>query len=67
LNSAKEACQENTKNEPIAYDPECPFRYNNFVYRISLPSPLDKENGACQSQPARASLAVLLFPPAAVN
>ncbi|OQD75969.1 hypothetical protein PENDEC_c005G06412 [Penicillium decumbens] len=42
---------ENTKVEPIAYDPECPFKYNNFVYRISLPSPLDKENGVCQSQP----------------
>lgn len=25
---------------PIQYDPECPFKYNNFVYRITLPSPL---------------------------
>ncbi|CAI7647095.1 unnamed protein product [Penicillium bialowiezense] len=41
----------NTLVEPIAYDPECPFKYNNFVYRISLPSPLDKENGACQNKP----------------
>ena len=22
---------------PIQYDPECPFKYNNFVYRLSLP------------------------------
>ncbi|KAI1829678.1 hypothetical protein DTO013E5_9317 [Penicillium roqueforti] len=36
----------NTLVEPIAYDPKCPFKYNNFVYRVSLPSPLDKENGA---------------------
>lgn len=28
-----------------------PLNTNNFVYRISLLSPLDKENGACQSQP----------------
>lgn len=26
--------------DPIQYDPECPFKYNNFVYRITLPSPL---------------------------
>ncbi|KAF1993925.1 hypothetical protein P154DRAFT_582278 [Amniculicola lignicola CBS 123094] len=25
---------------PIQYDPQSPFKYNNFVYRISLPSPL---------------------------
>jgi len=25
---------------PIQYDPECPFKYNNFVYRVTLPSPL---------------------------
>ncbi|KAF2117036.1 kinase-like domain-containing protein [Lophiotrema nucula] len=24
---------------PIQYDPESPFKYNNFVYRITLPSP----------------------------
>jgi len=28
-----------TKVEPIQYDPESPFKYNNFVYRITLPSP----------------------------
>lgn len=26
------------KIDPIQYDPECPFKYNNFVYRIVLPS-----------------------------
>ncbi|KAH8710141.1 kinase-like domain-containing protein [Phaeosphaeriaceae sp. PMI808] len=26
------------KIEPIQYDPESPFKYNNFVYRITLPS-----------------------------
>ncbi|KAJ5543511.1 hypothetical protein N7461_009514 [Penicillium sp. DV-2018c] len=41
----------NTQVEPIAYDPESPFKYNNFVYRISLPSPLDKENSTCQKLP----------------
>ncbi|KAH7397398.1 kinase-like domain-containing protein [Pyrenochaeta sp. MPI-SDFR-AT-0127] len=25
--------------DPIQYDPESPFKYNNFVYRITLPSP----------------------------
>ncbi|TGJ86253.1 hypothetical protein E0Z10_g2563 [Xylaria hypoxylon] len=25
------------KIEPISYDPECPFKYNNFVYRVTLP------------------------------
>ncbi|KAI0550663.1 hypothetical protein F4679DRAFT_594575 [Xylaria curta] len=25
---------------PIQYDPECPFKYNNFVYHIKLPSPI---------------------------
>ncbi|KAI1174674.1 kinase-like domain-containing protein [Nemania sp. FL0916] len=24
---------------PIHYDPECPFKYNNFVYRVGLPHP----------------------------
>ncbi|KAI1156736.1 hypothetical protein F4825DRAFT_458911 [Nemania diffusa] len=23
--------------EPISYDPKCPFKYNNFVYRVTLP------------------------------
>jgi hypothetical protein len=27
------------KIDPIQYDPESPFKYNNFVYRIILPSP----------------------------
>jgi hypothetical protein len=25
--------------EPIDYDPECPFPYNNFIYRVELPQP----------------------------
>ncbi|KFX97972.1 hypothetical protein V490_02512 [Pseudogymnoascus sp. VKM F-3557] len=28
--------KENPKVTPIQYDPECPFKYNNFVYRVSL-------------------------------
>ncbi|PVI01562.1 hypothetical protein DM02DRAFT_727843 [Periconia macrospinosa] len=24
---------------PVQYDPQCPFKYNNFVYRINLSSP----------------------------
>lgn len=27
-----------TKITPIQYDPDCPFTYNNFVYRLSLPT-----------------------------
>ncbi|KAI0898664.1 hypothetical protein F4806DRAFT_507438 [Annulohypoxylon nitens] len=30
----------NVKIDPIQYDPECPFKYNNFVYHITLPSPI---------------------------
>ncbi|KFY00530.1 hypothetical protein O988_03270 [Pseudogymnoascus sp. VKM F-3808] len=29
--------KENPEVTPIQYDPECPFKYNNFVYRVSLP------------------------------
>ncbi|EJT79678.1 hypothetical protein GGTG_04762 [Gaeumannomyces tritici R3-111a-1] len=28
---------ERTSVSPIHYDPECPFKYNNFVYHIKLP------------------------------
>ncbi|KAJ8123469.1 hypothetical protein ONZ43_g592 [Nemania bipapillata] len=28
---------ERAKVIPIQYDPDCPFKYNNFVYRIELP------------------------------
>ncbi|KAJ5918560.1 hypothetical protein N7466_010552 [Penicillium verhagenii] len=40
-----------TEVTPIAYDPECPFKYNNFVYRISLSAPLNKQIETCQVQP----------------
>ncbi|KAI1817528.1 kinase-like domain-containing protein [Poronia punctata] len=26
-----------TKITPVAYDPDCPFKYNNFVYHLTLP------------------------------
>ncbi|KAJ5831855.1 hypothetical protein N7474_000166 [Penicillium riverlandense] len=42
---------ESIKVEPIAYEPECPFKYNNFVNRITLLSPLVKDNVVCQNQP----------------
>ncbi|KAI1360899.1 hypothetical protein F5Y08DRAFT_331249 [Xylaria arbuscula] len=29
---------------PLQYDPECPFKYNNFVYHIKLPSPINPGN-----------------------
>ncbi|KAI0107221.1 kinase-like domain-containing protein [Nemania sp. FL0031] len=32
------------KIDPIQYDPDCPFKYNNFVYRITLPSPITSDN-----------------------
>lgn len=31
---------EKTTYVPIQYDPECPFKYNNFVYSITLSRPL---------------------------
>jgi hypothetical protein len=38
---------------PIQYDPECPFKYNNFIYRVSLASasPVAKVTSATSSQP----------------
>ncbi|KAH9891373.1 phosphotransferase enzyme family-domain-containing protein [Xylariomycetidae sp. FL2044] len=37
---------------PIQYDPECPFKYNNFIYHITLPSPFTRpdarNNGVLQ-------------------
>ncbi|KAM5450891.1 hypothetical protein MaudCBS49596_004000 [Microsporum audouinii] len=32
--------EDEAKVVPIQYDAECPFKYNNFVYRISLASPI---------------------------
>ncbi|EEQ28075.1 conserved hypothetical protein [Microsporum canis CBS 113480] len=32
--------KDEAKVVPIQYDAECPFKYNNFVYRISLASPI---------------------------
>ncbi|KAI1078276.1 phosphotransferase enzyme family-domain-containing protein [Whalleya microplaca] len=29
---------------PIQYDPECPFKYNNFVYNITLPLPITSDH-----------------------
>ncbi|KAJ5593541.1 hypothetical protein N7537_010445 [Penicillium hordei] len=48
--STDEACEKNARVDPVAYDHECPFKYNNFVYYVSLPSPLIKDNFTCQSQ-----------------
>ncbi|KAI1174281.1 phosphotransferase enzyme family-domain-containing protein [Nemania sp. FL0916] len=28
---------------PIQYDPECPFKYNNFVYRLKVPVPISSD------------------------
>ncbi|KAL4797171.1 hypothetical protein BDV19DRAFT_387703 [Aspergillus venezuelensis] len=36
----KSRFQEDASIVPIQYDPECPFKYNNSVYRVSLPAPL---------------------------
>ncbi|KAH7408789.1 hypothetical protein DE146DRAFT_777430 [Phaeosphaeria sp. MPI-PUGE-AT-0046c] len=47
------------KIDPIQYDPDCPFKYNNFVYRITLPSPLSAardDNGHETRQPGTAPL-----------
>ncbi|KAI1747935.1 hypothetical protein F4782DRAFT_390828 [Xylaria castorea] len=32
--------------EPISYDPECPFKYNNFVYRVTLPVAITSKHTA---------------------
>lgn len=37
-NDASEQDIQQTKIAPIQYEPDCPFKYNNFVYRISLQS-----------------------------
>ncbi|KAL2017187.1 hypothetical protein VTK56DRAFT_2507 [Thermocarpiscus australiensis] len=31
---------------PVQYDPECPFKYNNFVYRVALHSPISSNHVA---------------------
>ncbi|XXG94149.1 hypothetical protein Hte_000401 [Hypoxylon texense] len=38
--------EEDAKILPIQYDPDCPFKYNNFVYRATLPLPIVLENVA---------------------
>ncbi|KAI0204949.1 kinase-like domain-containing protein [Astrocystis sublimbata] len=38
--------QVNPQIIPIQYDPECPFKYNNFVYQVTLPSPVSTNNVA---------------------
>ncbi|KAI3316928.1 phosphotransferase enzyme family-domain-containing protein [Xylariaceae sp. AK1471] len=30
---------------PVQYDPECPFKYNNFVYRLKLPISVTSDVG----------------------
>ena len=30
---------------PIQYDPDCPFKYNNFIYRLSLPTEISARQG----------------------
>ncbi|KAF7557456.1 hypothetical protein G7Z17_g659 [Cylindrodendrum hubeiense] len=42
---------EQTKITPIQYDPECPFKYNNFVYRISPPTSTLAELGSANQGP----------------
>ncbi|KAF4634752.1 hypothetical protein G7Y89_g3359 [Cudoniella acicularis] len=42
--------KENAEITPIQYDPKCPFKYNNFVYRISLPVPITA-NQATKDEP----------------
>ncbi|KAI0911027.1 hypothetical protein F4823DRAFT_587819 [Ustulina deusta] len=38
------ALQVDAQITPLQYDPECPFKYNNFVYHIKLPSPINFSN-----------------------
>ncbi|KAI1306626.1 hypothetical protein F5Y03DRAFT_354001 [Xylaria venustula] len=38
------ALQVDAQITPLQYDPECPFKYNNFVYHIKLPSPINPGN-----------------------
>ncbi|KAK7394013.1 hypothetical protein QQX98_013204 [Neonectria punicea] len=39
-----------TKITPIQYDPECPFKYNNFIYCLSLPSGTKFSDGQDEAQ-----------------
>lgn len=36
---------------PIEYDADCPFKYNNFVYRATLSSPIISTGNAERTQP----------------
>jgi len=36
--------QENADIVPVQYDPESPFKYNNFVYRVTLRSPISADH-----------------------
>jgi hypothetical protein len=36
---------------PIQYDPDFPYKYNNFVYRVSLPDPLPEKREIGSQQP----------------
>ncbi|KAF2810720.1 uncharacterized protein BDZ99DRAFT_561103 [Mytilinidion resinicola] len=49
---------EDAEITPIQYDPESPFKYNNFVYRISLPSPIPSEKPA-SDEPRQAGCATI--------
>ncbi|KAI9788580.1 MAG: hypothetical protein M1816_006829 [Peltula sp. TS41687] len=41
--SSKDA--EQTKITPVEYEPDCPFKYNNFIYRLSLPADIPNGRG----------------------
>ncbi|KAB5570133.1 aminoglycoside phosphotransferase [Coniochaeta sp. 2T2.1] len=41
---------------PLAYDPSCPFPYNNYIYHISLLSPLTLQSFLLSTKPC-------IFPP----
>ncbi|KAF2186234.1 hypothetical protein K469DRAFT_726298 [Zopfia rhizophila CBS 207.26] len=47
---------EGAKIVPIQYDPQSPFKYNNFVYRISLPSPLSAAHKDGPRQPGTVAM-----------
>ncbi|OBT74016.1 hypothetical protein VF21_06022 [Pseudogymnoascus sp. 05NY08] len=36
--------KQNADITPIQYDPECPFKYNNFVYRVCFNAPITVTN-----------------------
>ncbi|KAK0642173.1 phosphotransferase enzyme family protein [Cercophora newfieldiana] len=57
---------EATNITPLEYDENCPFPYNNFIYKVELaaaasPASFSRANQACTSPPPVAGVSTLIF------